>query len=138
MGIKPTVSVKGNFKNVKKVQNKLKVFEKTLPVKVGVFASAGNYDQTGVSLVEVAAINEFGSEKAHIPERSFLRQPLRNGGSELRKIAIRVVKAVLEEKMEFQPGMKILGEWGVKTCKNAITDGDGSAFQKKCRKHDRQ
>jgi hypothetical protein len=41
-------------------------------VKVGVIGK-GSHGDEGITMVELAAIHEFGSPKAHIPERSFIR-----------------------------------------------------------------
>lgn len=125
---KPSTKVIINTKRWDEIRKKLRVEnEHGLPVKIGVFETAGTYEKTGVSVVEIAALQEFGSPGGLIPERSFLRQPLRNAGQELQKVAKKVVKAIIDNKITYEEGMAILGQWGVKVCKNAIVTGAGIA-----------
>ena len=111
----------------KVIQKKLEAFTKKKDgpsVKVGVFQTAGEYED-GMSIVEVAALQEFGSPGGMIPERSFLREPLKNAKDDMAKISERIMKAIVAGKMDEKTGLALLGQWAVKTCRNAITEGDG-------------
>ena len=122
---KATTKVVINTKRWDEIRKKLRVEnEHGLPVKIGIFETAGT-EKSGLSIVEIAALHEFGSPGGLIPERSFLRQPLRNAGEDLQKVAKRVVKSILSGKITYEQGMGLLGQWGVSVCKKAIVTGDG-------------
>ena len=87
-------------------------------VAVGVPASSGSYD--GISVVEVAAINEFGT--ARIPERSFLRVPLNQSRDKLGKALEHAAKSMIDGKSDFT-AMSQVGAMGAAICQEAISNG---------------
>lgn len=79
--MKPVTTVKGGDR----ASSKLRQIRERLAKKrvlVGVPEGAGSYED-GTKLAVIAAVNEFGSADGNIPERSFLRVPLRAAGKEL-------------------------------------------------------
>ncbi len=82
-------------------------------VKVGVLASSGSEESDGggtITMVELAAIHEFGSPEAGIPERSFIRSTFANSGAWLPAFQAKLAKAVLQGTMPIERALGILGQ----------------------------
>lgn len=97
-------------------------------VKVGVLASKGGnarHDDDPITIIELAAIHEFGSPAAGIPERSFIRSTIAKHRAELAAMSQKLAKALLAGKLEPDAVLKILGEWAVAKVRAEITTGDG-------------
>ena len=101
---------------------------RSIRARVGVLASKGGTRQAGdgdLTLVELAAIHEFGSPAAGIPERSFLRRTFyERVPDKLREVIAAIVKAVVHEEMDVRRGVGLLGAWGAAEVKNTITQTD--------------
>lgn len=98
-----------------------------LRVRVGVLASKGGNatEEDGITLVELAAIHEFGSPAAGIPERSFIRSTFQiRRFNAMRTICTTLLKAVTEGKMDVRKALNVLGQWGAAEVKNTITEID--------------
>lgn len=93
---------------------------KKAKVKVGVLASAGVHPESGVSLVEIAAVHEFGSPAANIPQRSFIRRTLDLREDDLKKMMHRIAVAYVSEHVTLQTALDVLGQWLVAAVKNTI------------------
>lgn len=95
-------------------------------VKVGVLADKGG-DQTtdgGITLVELAAIHEYGSPAANIPERSFIRRTFdAEKARELAAMQGKLVGAIVEGKMSVPRALELLGQWAAAAVKKTITSG---------------
>jgi phage gpG-like protein len=80
-------------------------------VKVGVLASQGGNAEhsNGLTIIELAAIHEFGSPAAHIPERSFLRRTMRERMEEIYKFQTKLAKAIINRKMGVPQALGLLG-----------------------------
>lgn len=95
-------------------------------VVVGVLANkGGTADHGGVTMVELAAIHEFGAPKAGIPERSFLRSTMSKQEPALNKLIGRLAHEIVEKGMEVHQALELLGTWGAAAVKKAITTGPG-------------
>ena len=104
-------------------------------VRVGVLASkgAGNSHDSHkpnkpgkgaeISMIELAAIHEFGSPAAGIEARSFIREPLEKSEHAQRIMMGKIAKAIIENRQTVDNGLEILGLWGVSTIKKAIVTG---------------
>lgn len=91
-------------------------------VKVGVLSNAGNHDH--ISMVELAAVHEFGSPQNHIPERSFIRATFNEKRSELERFVGAIVKRMFADKnMTPLIALNILGAWMAAQIQNKITQG---------------
>lgn len=109
----------------KKIQKRMKNLAASGPhVKIGVFSGSGE-EPNGISLVELAAIHEFGSPAANIPERSFLRSTFAEKKAELAKVSKKLAAGILTGKMGIDHALDVLGQWGVSKVKGAITEGEG-------------
>lgn len=97
-------------------------------VKVGVLTNA-KHPGSGISMLELAAIHEFGSPAAGIPERSFIRATFERAEVEakLQAFAGRLAKAVVDDKLTWQQALGQLGAWATSqikmTIKQRLTDG---------------
>jgi len=93
-------------------------------VKVGVLQSAGGAQQHGdgqLSIVELAAVHEFGAPRAKIPERSFLRRAMREQEREYKAMAAKLAKAYISGRITYERALNMLGAWGAAAIKNRIT-----------------
>lgn len=63
-------------------------------VSVSIHESAGMHDEAGVTVAQVGAWSEYGTER--IPERSFMRTTMDERRSEHRATILRIVKRVLK------------------------------------------
>jgi phage gpG-like protein len=96
-------------------------------VKVGVLASKGGMAKhtDTLTIIELAAIHEFGSPAAGIPERSFIRATLHKHRSELAALSQKLAGPMIRGKTSPDAVLKILGEWAVAKIRAEITTGDG-------------
>lgn len=93
-------------------------------VKVGVIGG-GEHADGGITMTELAAIHEFGSPAANIPQRSFLRRALVwNSGPWLPAFTAKLVGAVASGKMDEKKALEILGQRAVAEVKKTITGSD--------------
>jgi phage gpG-like protein len=94
----------------------------TQVAKVGVLQD-GETEADGMSMVELAAIHEFGTE--HVPERSFIRSTFATKQREAATLAERLAKAIVLRGMPIGQALGLLGAWGASAVKATITEGDG-------------
>lgn len=101
-------------------------------VKVGVLAGAGGAARVAdgdITMIELAAIHEFGSPAAGIPERSFIRSTFERPDvvARLNTMAARLARAIVEDKIVWDKALGMIGMWAVgevkKTIKNRQTTG---------------
>jgi hypothetical protein len=100
----------------------------TMFVKVGILASKGGdarTDDGDLSMIELAAIHEFGSPAAGIPERSFIRRTFATKKDELAKLCEKLARAVITGKMPIDQALALVGAWGVAAVKKTVTEGSG-------------
>ena len=99
---------------------------------VGVLASKGgetlhkaslDEGNTHITLIELAYIHEFGSPKANIPERSFIRRTFNEpeGKAELGALYAKLAKAVINGKMTAEKAIELLGMTMAAMVKKRIT-----------------
>lgn len=89
-------------------------------VKCGLFQDSGTYPN-GMSVVDVAIANEFGTDK--IPERPFMRNSARDMRPRLEKLAQRTFQGVLAGAVSVDTAMDVIGQFGVKEIRATITKG---------------
>jgi phage gpG-like protein len=95
-------------------------------VRVGILADAPKAsDQPGAhaSLLEVAAIHEFGAPQAGIPQRSFVRATVDNKRSEIEAAQATLAKQIVEGKIDGETAMERLGAKVEGLMKGAISAG---------------
>lgn len=91
-------------------------------VKVGVMDDGEDYPE-GITVAEVAAINEFGTEDGRIPERSFLRSTFDEKREELLVLAEMLTQRILFGKSTVEDAMNVLGATLASAIKKTIADG---------------
>lgn len=98
-----------------------------LHVRVGVLSSKGGDAKEGeFTLVELAAVHEFGTEDGHVPERAPIRTTFYvRCKQELVDMQFKLAKQIVSGGMDPRRAMGILGSWGANAVKKTITDGDG-------------
>lgn len=97
-------------------------------VRVGVLASKGGdapAGEDGITLVELAAIHEFGSPAAGVPERSFIRRTVVEQDGAIRDMQGKLAKAVVLGRMTVERALGMLGAFLVGAIRRTITQGDG-------------
>jgi phage gpG-like protein len=94
-------------------------------VKVGVLASkGGNAEHSGgVSLIELAAIHEFGSPAAGIPQRSFIRSTVTNGSRKIATTLGKLAKSIIADRLTHKQALDILGLKVTAMIKNTVKAG---------------
>lgn len=78
-------------------------------VAVGVLQDT-KHEGDGVSLVNIATWNEYGTANGHIPERSFMRGTYANGKEEIASVQRRAAKGVASGQFTIQTGLTIIGQ----------------------------
>lgn len=90
-------------------------------VKVGVLSN-GAHSGEGIGVVELAAIHEFGSPAARIPERSFIRRTFNDRQSDLERVIGNLAKLVVAEKLTMEQALNQLGALAVAWIRNTVTE----------------
>lgn len=98
-----------------------------LRVNVGVLASKGGLEIHGpdgdITLIEIAAIHEFGSPAANIPERSFIRRTFINKEKEI-AAAIGKAATAVAYGMDAKKALDIVGLYMSTEVKKTVTAGE--------------
>jgi hypothetical protein len=91
-------------------------------VSVGVLKADEPHADSDMTIVEIAAVHEFGSPAAGIPERSFIRSTFENSDvvNQQRALCAKVARKIIRDKMTPEEGLQILGQWGVAQVKKRI------------------
>lgn len=101
-------------------------------VHVGVLAEkGGNAQHAGskMTLVELAAVHEFGSSDGHIPERSFIRSTLYvRSADELARKVEAAAKLVVSGKLDANKALNLLGTFAASEIKNTITQNEADGY----------
>lgn len=91
-------------------------------VYVGVPKGEGVYED-GAPLAVIGAVHEFGSADGHIPERSFLRVPLRAAQDEIAAIFKNQLHLVVDSSLTARQLMEQVGARGAAISQEAISGG---------------
>jgi len=98
-------------------------------VKVGVLASTGggqtHDSKSGLSTIEIAAVHEFGSPAAGIPERSFIRRTMTEKKPEIDKAIEKLAAQIVNGSLDPEKAFAVLGQLGAAEVKKTITEGSG-------------
>ena len=100
-------------------------------VKVGVLGSKGGNEKhptedgkSDFTMVDLAAVHEFGSEDGHTPERAPIRIAFETSEDRLAAFVAPLSKAVIMDKMTVHKALSLLGLWGQTEVRNTITQSD--------------
>lgn len=89
-------------------------------VRVGVFDGVGG--GTG-EIATIATIHEFGAPGASIPERSYIRATIRERKPELAVLMARVVRLMIQGKLDETRALELVGAWLAGAIKGRIVSG---------------
>lgn len=81
-------------------------------VRVGIFGEKGGngtYEGSDITIAEVAAIHEYGSRKARIPQRSFIRSTINENRAMIQNLLTRLGQGVVDGKLSDQQALELLG-----------------------------
>lgn len=104
---------------MKALQDRL---SKNSGVYVGIPQGAGRYED-GAPLAVIGAVHEFGSADGHIPERSFLRVPLRSNHHVFAKVFTMGVPQVIDGEITLRQLMEQAGARAASVSQEAISEG---------------
>lgn len=120
--MKINTSVRGGNKIAQELKKRLERITNKRRVLVGLPASTGDYED-GAPIVVIGAVQEFGSADGRIPERSFLRVPLRQNQDNIKK-AFRVLsKKVMDGDISTIQMLDQIGSRAAGYCVEAIEAG---------------
>ena len=91
-------------------------------VLVGLPAGTGSYED-GAPIAVIGAVHEFGSADGTIPERSFLRVPLRQNAEDFKSVWRAQISKVVEGELSMHQVMSQLGARAVAVSQEAISEG---------------
>ena len=92
-------------------------------VTIGIHEKAGSASLVnGKTLIDIANINEFGSDDGHVPSRSFVRAPFDAAEPELRRDLVGLMRDVLAGRSTKEQILNILGLKGVGAMQTAIAN----------------
>lgn len=120
------MKIKTEVRGGDKLEKKLKQIQARLTqrrrVLIGLPAGSGNYDD-GAPIVVIGAVQEFGSDDGHIPERSFLRVPLRQNADNIKKGFAALSRKVVKGEISAFQMLDQMGARAVGYCQEAIETG---------------
>jgi hypothetical protein len=98
----------------------------TKQVLVGVRSKEGALVPEGgdLNLAEIAAVNEFGSDDGHVPERSYLRSTMLEKESEYVDEVGKIVLAAIQGRQSVDQGLGRLGLRAVRDVQATMRDLD--------------
>lgn len=117
-----TTSVTGGDKLAGRLQQIMEKYARNKSVLVGLPAGSGT-SKDGIPLAVIGAIQEYGSADGHIPERSFLRVPLRQNEDALKGMFRKLMKQVTAGEVTMYSAMDQVGARAAGLSKEAIESG---------------
>ncbi len=120
--MKLQTSVSGGDRLGTKLRQIRERLQKNSGVLIGLPAGTGSYED-GAPIAVIAAVQEFGSADGRIPERSFLRVPLRQNAETFQAIWRAQVPKVVEGELSMHQVMSQLGARAVAVSQEAISEG---------------
>lgn len=92
-------------------------------VKIGWLDDGSQHDD--ISMAELAAIHEHGTEDGSIPAREPLRRTFEedDGREDTKRMTERLARQVVAEKVDVDQALGILGDWGANQVKRRIKMG---------------
>lgn len=117
-------TVKLDDREMEKLVGRLKKMPR---LRIGILASKGGLEKhpesdSGLSMLEIAAIHEFGSPSAHIPKRSFIRGAFDHDPAGTKAMMVKVAQAILRGKITPDTALELLGQWGVAKVQKFLAD----------------
>lgn len=123
----PTVSISGGQKLRPRLQAMLERLQQRKQVKIGIPTGSGSTEDGELTMAQLAAIHEFGA--GPIPERSFLRVPLRANAEFYVDILEHGLAQVLREELTIGQVYEQIGARAAADSQNAISQGIAPALK---------
>lgn len=118
------VTIKEDRRAYDKLVKAVVGLDRPIAIDFGVFGAKSGSDMRGLlSMVEIAAVHEFGAPSAGIPSRSFLRAYVEENESKLRAFLAKLLEAVLEGKYKRDQAFNLFALRVVGEMKKRISDG---------------
>jgi hypothetical protein len=92
-------------------------------VSIGIHSGAGDYEGTETSVAQVGFWMEYGAPRAHIPERSFMRQTFIENKARIEELRNRAIVNVLSNGWTVYDGLAMIGTNVVIMIQNRIRAG---------------
>lgn len=94
-------------------------------VKVGVVGRAAQemHEDSGLTVEEIAILNEFGSQDQHTPERSFIRSTLRERQRRITNMMRRAVNRIVFRNVPIDAALREIGQYTVDEIRKKIFSG---------------
>lgn len=92
-------------------------------VKVGLPRGSGTHGPSGLPVVQLGAIHEFGSADGNIPERSFLRSTMESKRREHNAIIRKLGRSVMTGRQDPRVALEQLGMVAAANVQETIADG---------------
>ncbi|MGE4336223.1 MAG: hypothetical protein AB7E55_09645 [Pigmentiphaga sp.] len=133
--MKLNTSVSGGDRLGDKLRQIRERLQKNSGVLVGLPAGTGSYED-GAPIAVIAAVQEFGSADGVVPERSFLRVPLRQNAEDFKAVWRAQIPKVVDGELTMHQLMSQLGARAAGVSQEAISEGiaPGNAESTKKRK----
>lgn len=120
-GFHMSMKTKGIDRGYEKSRQSIKAAIKAAPfVKIGIQSNAGKYDNK-TSIAEVAAYNEFGTNK--IPSRPFMRQTMAKGQRKFNNTTDKLIAAIQQGKMDVIVALNLIGSVIARSMERNLTIG---------------
>ncbi|MEL0577058.1 hypothetical protein AACK17_00705 [Pectobacterium punjabense] len=104
---------------LKQIQDRVMAKRRVL---VGLPAGSGNYED-GAPIAVIGAVQEFGSADGRVPERSFLRVPIRQNQDKIKKAFRALTGAVVRGEITAFQMLDQIGGRAAAFCSEAIESG---------------
>ena len=91
-------------------------------VDVGILAGSGKHEGSSFSVAQIGFMHEFGTST--IEERSFIRSTLNGQSKDIKRIARKEYKKVLDGKIDIKRGLGVLGAFTAGLIQKKFTDND--------------
>ncbi len=89
-------------------------------VQVGVLGDGRT--ESGESILEIAAIHEYGAPGAGIPKRSFIRFTVKQRKADINRVIIRMASQVLTKGLTIDSALNVIGEFTKSAIKQSIVN----------------
>lgn len=116
--------VKIDMSGWEKLKRKLTAVERDAHVKVGVLGDSSDEGDGDMSIVDIAAVHEYGTLDGRVPSRSYMRSALIGRLVELKKLQGNVAVGYVTGRLSLDQALGMIGEWAAAAMRAQITDSN--------------
>jgi hypothetical protein len=116
--------VKVNDAVWRKIKTGLRVLDER-DLQVGILGDAGRtiHEGSDLTVIEIGAVHEYGTEDGRVPERSWLRRTFEEKEDELKQTQLKVMKKFFDGQFDAMKVLGVMGLWASTEVKKTITVG---------------